>query len=100
VTPAGKAISSETMNAAALIWAVTLIRGLISSVTGRRVLIEVPKSPCAARPSHITYCTGIDRSSPNSCRYASTTSGSICACPSLNPNIAETGSPGSSSTSA
>jgi hypothetical protein len=45
-------------------------RSPITSVTGRRHIIETPKSPRTTRPIHSAYCTITGRSRPYSCRIA------------------------------
>ncbi len=53
--PAGRPTSVATSSEATLNSRVTFSRGVTSSVTGRRVRVDSPKSPWAAFLSQLTY---------------------------------------------
>ncbi len=68
--PIGTAIVNEMAIANSDSSSVTGRRASKPSTAGSRVRIDRPKSPCRARPSHLTYCTGTGSSSPSSARTA------------------------------
>ena len=65
-------------------------RSPISTATGRRVRIDVPKSPCTMREKKCTNCSGSGLSSPSSWRTSCTVASSASW-----PAAKRAGSPGS-----
>ena len=57
MTPSGKAMASDTPMAKTASLSEFGRRSRISSLTGRRARIEVPKSPVTARPTKERYCS-------------------------------------------
>jgi hypothetical protein len=71
MTPAGMAIKSDRRAAGMASCSVKGMRWRISVVTDRRVLYEVPRSPCTALPSQSKYWVINGRSRPSSTRTRS-----------------------------
>src|SRR5919197_3439673 len=58
----------------------------------RRVVIDVPKSPCSTmRPSHLAYCTESGLSSPSSSSKAARVSGLLAASGGTSASMASPG---------
>ncbi len=68
--PIGSAITQVSSKAAKDTAMVSHSRSPMTSVTGRRHIIDTPKSPLITRPIQSPYCTTTGRSRPYSRRIA------------------------------
>ena len=64
ITPSGNAMASDTPIAKSASRSELGRRSLISSITGRRARIDVPRSPVTAFPTNERYCSTYGRSRP------------------------------------